>query len=530
MKQHKPLAEAIREREQAGGYPQSTWPAPSGHGRHQVRSQAAKKSKILTLDRYQPFPIHTLPMPLREYVRQASIALGCDPAFVALPAIATAGSLIGNTRVIKLKAGWTEPCIFWVVIVGDSGSLKTPAYLKAVSPVFRLQKGLRAEFKQKMAKYKKEIKEYQKNGKEGDPPEEPILERVVVSDTTIEKLAELLEDNPRGFLVARDELNAWLGSFSRYKGKAGSSDLPHWLEMFRAGTLIVDRKTGPRTHYFVERAATSIVGGIQPGILARALTTEFIDAGLAARLLVAMPPRIPKRWSETVIEPDLEREFQVALERLLQLYFARDGEGEEMPHILGLSSEAKDAWIKHYNAWSEEQAKAEGALAAALSKLEAYTARFALLHHVVTCIAREEDDRDSPVGIESMRAGIELCHWFAREARRIYTMLAETQDQTATRRLVEFIQSRGGRISVNELQRSNQRLYRTSDDAREALNLLVNAGHGKWEPRPQGDAGGRPTEDFVLSVMNDETPESSGENGVSSYVTHHEERGNGEKT
>ena len=59
--------------------------------------------------------------------------------------------------------------------------------------------------------------------------------------------------------------------------------------MFRAGTVVVDRKTGERRTLFISRAAVSITGGIQPGVLAHALTPEFLDAGLAARLLMAQP-------------------------------------------------------------------------------------------------------------------------------------------------------------------------------------------------------------------------------------------------
>jgi hypothetical protein len=93
---------------------------------------------------------------------------------------------------------------------------------------------------------------------------------------TIEKLAEILEDNPGGTLVARDELAGWLGSFTRYKAQKGGTDLPNWLEMHRAGTVIVDRKTAERQTLFIQRAAVSITGGIQPGVLARALTPEFL--------------------------------------------------------------------------------------------------------------------------------------------------------------------------------------------------------------------------------------------------------------
>src|SRR5262249_24872038 len=174
----------------------------------------APTKKVRKLEPYQPFPVEALPAPIAEYVSQGALALGCDPAYLALPALAVAASVIGNTRVIRLKRGWDEPSIVWSAIVGGSGTLKSPAYLKAVACLFGLQRQMLLRFKQRQKAYQEELQEYQsakrraKDGSidPGDPPEEPRLQRVVVSDTTVEKLAEILEDNPGGTLVARDEL------------------------------------------------------------------------------------------------------------------------------------------------------------------------------------------------------------------------------------------------------------------------------------------------------------------------------------
>jgi hypothetical protein len=59
----------------------------------------------------------------------------------------------------------------------------------------------------------------------------------------------------------------------------------------------------PRDLIVVSHAALSVTGGIQPGVLACALTPEFLDAGLVARLLMAMPPNPRKRWSEVEVTP-----------------------------------------------------------------------------------------------------------------------------------------------------------------------------------------------------------------------------------
>ncbi len=193
--------------------------------------------------------------------------------------------MIGNARTIRIKRDWFEPCVVWTGIVGDSGTLKTPAVSAAVAPVYRLQRSLLQKHKDDLGDYEREKASFEerKKAKSADkefteqPPEKPTPARVVTGDITIECLAGLLADNPKGLLVCRDELGGWLASFSRYKSKAGGSDLPNWLELSRAGTIQVDRKTGDRPSLFVAHAAVSICGGIQPGALARAMTPEFMS-------------------------------------------------------------------------------------------------------------------------------------------------------------------------------------------------------------------------------------------------------------
>jgi hypothetical protein len=466
---------------------------------------AAEPTKLR--DIFRPFPINSLPRPLSEFVRQGAQALGCDPTYFALPILAVVASALGNTRTIRLKNGWDEPAIIWAVVVGESGSLKSPAGLKTLAPVFRRQKQLLEEFHQENAQYQQELEEHKaakKNarkdaGKEcPEPPEKPRLRRVVCSDITIEKVAEVLEDNPRGTLVARDELAGWFGSFTRYKGNKGGTDLPNWLEMFRAGTVVVDRKTGERPTLFIPRAAVSVVGGITPRTLAKALTLDALDCGLAARLLMALSPKVPKRWSEAEIGLDIWQAYEELVDGLLTLDFDLE-EGKQVPYALRLSKDARDLWVSFYNNWAQEQAAAEGDMAAALSKLEGYAPRLGLVHHVVSHLAVREDDK-RPVGPSSIQAGITLVRWFAHEARRIYTTLSESTEERDRRTLADFIQTRGGTITVRELMRANCRRFPNVESAELALSSLVKFGVGRWEHSPSGPEGGRPSEMFILGA------------------------------
>src|SRR5262249_19508852 len=269
------------------------------NGEHAGKSAAPAATppvkRVRLIPAYQRFPEEALPQPLRQYVSEAAASLGCDPAYTALPGLSVAAGLIGNARSIRLKRGGEEPCVLWTGVVGDSGTLKSPAYLKAVAHVFRIQRELLLEHREEMRTHKAALKK-KPPGAAGEEP--PVLRRVVCGDITIEKVSEGLEDNPRGILVAPDELAGWVDSVMRYKGKQGGTDLPNWLEMFRAGTVVVDRKTGDRKTFYVPRAAVSIAGSIQTGVLIRNLTPELLDAGLVARLLMGWPVAPPKRWTE----------------------------------------------------------------------------------------------------------------------------------------------------------------------------------------------------------------------------------------
>ena len=158
---------------------------------------------------------------------------------------------------------------------------------------------------QELEAYKADLNDWRRGGrKQGESPPDrptpPVCQRLIVSDTTIEALADRLADNSRGLLLQRDELRGWLDSFNQYKQGRGP-DVAHWLTIHGARDLLVDRKTGEKTTIYAPRAAVSITGGIQPAILRQAFGQKHFEDGLAARLLLAMPPRKFKRWTEAEI-------------------------------------------------------------------------------------------------------------------------------------------------------------------------------------------------------------------------------------
>ena len=87
------------------------------------------------------------------------------------------------------------------------------------------------------------------------------VRRYIVTDATVEKLGELLNQNPRGLILVRDELSGWLQSLDK-QGRGG--DREFYLESWNGdGSYVVDRIG--RGTIRVPALTLSLIGTIQPG-------------------------------------------------------------------------------------------------------------------------------------------------------------------------------------------------------------------------------------------------------------------------
>ena len=472
---------------------------------------------------WQPFPLGTLPDVAATYIAEAATAIGCDPSMVALPTLTVGGTAVGTTRQVRIKRAWAEPCVLWTVIVARPSTLKSPAHDLGVEPLRRIQAARFRDHATAVAGYDRAKAEYEAayadwkrkpTGKRGDPPEQPVepaCVRHMVSDVTIEAIAPILLENPRGVGLFRDELSNWFASFDRYtsgakSGGKGGGDVASWLEMHRAGPVLVDRKTGVRRIY-VPRAAVSIAGTIQPDTLRGHLTPPFFANGLAARLLLGMPPTGRKQWREADVS---ERTCDAWSKRLAELVALRHRvapSGEPLPVDVRFTSDARRVWVAWYDECAAMQADAADVnTEAALGKIEGVAARLALVCQLV------RNPAATVIDVEAIRAGATLARWFANEATRVYARLTESPEDRERRQLLELIERKGGTVTLRGLMRASRR-FPTADLAEIALIQLVRDGLGVWAPNP---TNGRATRVFRLisSVGADTSPENSGDDGL----------------
>ena len=474
---------------------------------------------------FTPFPTDVFPAPLRRLVEVGSKVIGCDPSFIALPALAVLASCIGNTTRVLLKRGWVEACVIWCAVVAKSGELKSPPMRLVMHPIYEAQGRAMTSHAQREAEYDIEKARFdsdmqawkRKKVKDCDPPmppERPVLKRNVTADVTPEALASMLEGNPRGVLVARPELSAMIGGFGRYSG-ARMADAAVWLQLWDADTLIVDRKTGDKRTIFVRSAAVSVFGTIQPGTLERAFDSELREAGTLARFLFASPPSKPALWSNAELPEDVEREYANVVNALLSIPLTLDDNGDPAPRFIPLSDEAKPAFVAWHDEHARDTADAGGDLAASYSKIKGYCARFALILHLAAIAAGDAEADRTRITLPSLRAAIRLAEWFKAQARRVCDRFAENEEDRDRRELAEWIERRGSSVTVRELTHGLRQYRNATDAAQAALDDLATAGFGRWEHPAPGPTGGRPSPrlHLVASVTVTETPKDDPTSG-----------------
>jgi hypothetical protein len=454
---------------------------------------------------WEPFPTEQLPESLAAFVRETARGIGCDESMVALPLLAAVAGAIGTARAIEAQAGHVEPAVLWTAVVSESGTGKTPAFRSATRFAAAEQKAAHEAYRVALADFDAAVMEHdaaysewkRQGGNKGTAPGKPVkptARRLVVNDTTMEALISILADNPRGLLVAVDELAGLVASFDAYKsGGRGGSDRSKWLSMHTAEPVENDRKSSGYIH--VDSAAVSVTGGIQPGMLARTMTPDNVDSGLLARLLAAMPPRQRKQWQTEPVGFGTMQATKDLFERLYAMSTPADG-----PKVLDMTPDALEVFRRQF--WeqnADEVFISSGALAAMLSKAGAAVLRIALVIHVARQAAGPIGDR---VDVESITRAISLGRWFARENRRIYQTLlgGRAVDRAADDAAAaeKWIEGQKGFASLRDLRKGPRRFRDDADDGRAeaAARRLVAEGRAIWEST---STGGRPTDGIRLA-------------------------------
>jgi putative DNA primase/helicase len=333
----------------------------------------------------------------------------------------------------------------------------------------------RQEYKAKKEEHEREIREWKAHCRdarsasetEPPPPPEPTMERTYADDTTVESLVGILEDNPRGVLIYKDELTGWVRGMDQYKAGGKGADRQHWLSVWSNQAIVVDRKSRQGDPTYVERPWVSLVGGIQPAMLPE--LGGSMEDGLLDRFLFAYPKHSHTDLSDVEIGVDTETEYAALYAKLCSLQMAEDEIGQEAPNVVPMSREARRLFKEIHDEIGREALEPGFPLRlqGVWAKMRGYLARISL----VLALSRSvEHNQPEQVEEEDVRNASRIIAYFKAHARRVYGKLrATTPEDLLAGDLLDLLHDHDGEWSGSATE-----LYEELQE-REARGLPENA-------------------------------------------------------
>jgi putative DNA primase/helicase len=318
----------------------------------------------------QTFDEDLLPPSIRPLVVDVSERMQTPMAYAAVMMLSLAG-VVNRRAMIQPKANdptWRVVPNLWGGIVGAPGVLKTPLIRGITHPLVKVEELWLHEYKAALEDYADEQeqadlrvslwKEQYKQALKKNAPApikpdntlvEPVLKRLIVNDATVEKLHELLQQNPAGLLVIRDEL---AGFFATLDKPGRENERAFCLEPWNGdGPFTIDRIGRGSIH--VAHVCLSMLGSIQPGRLRSYLADTLADGptndGFMQRFQLMVWPDVTADWKYIDRPPDCAAEERVA--RVLNNLVRLD---PEHPRCFGLPPTHRSS---SWNGWENLSAE-----------------------------------------------------------------------------------------------------------------------------------------------------------------------------
>lgn len=460
-------------------------------------------------DRGIPFPVDALPVSMMTFCLETARSLEVEPEMVIVPALVCAGAAIGNSRCLQLKADYRESALLWAAVVARPGSVKTAAVLAAADPLRQHERKLDAENEYARRAFDKDLA----NWAEARPkdrqdlgltkPDDPISKRAVIRSSTMEELAYILHDNPRGLLMLQDEMSGWVASMNQYKSKG--DDRQNFLSIWSSVEMSVDRR-GTHGHPLrVWRPFVSVTGGIQPDMLRLLRPEKGLDDGFIDRILFAWPSQRVRRWTEATVDEYVRTQYGTTTMRLLSLLPEVDQFGFERPSNVQLSETGRYAWVDLYNRHHAEMASADFDQRAhgAFAKLDAYAARLTLILHLWRRAADEASDDE--VDVESVENAWRIADYFKSGVRKVYGQMEETStDRLVTSVIAWMDRHEKSEITGSECLGARLQGVKEISDVRDLFRHLKDRGYGLVAEERGGKGKARLVFKRSNSVWNEE--------------------------
>lgn len=410
--------------------------------------------------------------------------MNCNLQFLVATILLAGSYSVGAKTRIRIKRGWLEGACLYLVIIAKPGSKKSPAIKAALSPLEDLQK-----------KFSLKAKE------NSEGANEPVRSRTLLTtDTTTEALMELLQQNPHGVTIYKDEFIGFIKGMDQYRAGRGD-DLEKFLSLWSQSIIAIHRKG--KIPIQIEYPLVSIVGGIQPEVLS--ILAKMMDNGFIERLLFCFPASIPLIHTDSEIPDEVAKKYK----ELIQGIYLR--QSESGLKVFEFTNGAKSLWKEWHTTYCEEMnvSPYKGALA----KLEAYTARFALILEFLWCA--EENIPVEAITVTSLEGAIKLTNYFAANIKKVYGSFESSKIDLQIEKAVKwFKKQHHGIASMRKFYTNRVAGVQNANEAYDILMEMRSRNLGRIEETSDGLSNKR--QNFLFYLRQDlleNNPQSPQNNG-----------------
>jgi hypothetical protein len=304
------------------------------------------------------------------------------------------------------------------------------------------------------------------------------LPQVFTTDVTLEALAALLEQNPRGVVCLQDELTGWVLAMDQYKGGKGA-DRHGWLSFWNGAPVLVNRKTRQEP-IVLDNPFVNVVGCLPPDLLGHLTDARGREDGFVHRILFAFPDPLAMHWTDVVVRETTIEEYC----RVFDGLWALQGVSAQNPRVVTFTPTGRQTFVACANALYTELADPHfpDTLRGPFAKLEGYGARLALL--VQLCRLVCEEAHGEAVDERSVLAADTLVQYFKSHARRVYRRLHATPtEQRVARALHRLEMHRAREWTMRELLRAKVGGCTTRQEMERLLGHIADRGWGYLRQR-----------------------------------------------
>lgn len=397
-------------------------------------------------------PICGLRLEVQGIINHYAEVFECSRDFITAAVYAIVSTVCGK-HIEIFDGKYNNNPNHWLCVVAPSGSNKSSPIKEMLKPIFK-------EEELRIKKFKEVYREYKKNG-----GEEPVRDRLIVSDVTPEGLYQVLADKSNaksGLLLYRDEIKGFLDDMNRYNS---SGEISNYLSIYDGTPFPVDRKT--LEPQWISNPYLCILGGIQPRAIANAFKPSWADEGFVQRWLYVYPQVLPeKEYKDNVLDEMYKTAWCEIINKLNAI--------GDMKLVLSVEAKALlDAFNKET---TRKEKDVDPWVSAVLSKIRIQVEKWCAITHILSCGESAGTGQyfalptSTIISAEEMQYSIECMYYFEDCAYRMLAqMKGKPSNEITKAQLIAELVKRTERHKLNI-----QKLADAIGVSRQYISKIVN--------------------------------------------------------